>query len=289
MDPKFTPTEIQKINDISSKIVKHKEFLISNVFLQWFNNISSSTTMNRPNLFIGTPNPSHEYSVFKIANGYLDYHPNRTGLVQEIVDPKLPSIDMTIDHLKTGYNNIIELWDNIKNDGNQLMHLVLDCLNDIEESLNQNMMDISFSQLQKYTDNENISTNYYLLGEIVKLIYQEISKKQENLINRSNIPLNDLEIKPDPRNNNFTLENAIIYVKSPNKNTINQFRNMLMELINDTNFNNRINEITKKKHEINNKIQELESGFNNIRLDQMQGLELGGECNNCKRIKHVDK
>lgn len=260
-----------------------------NVYLQWFDNVSPSTSITTPGLFLGTPNPSHEFSVFEIANGYVDYQPNKTGFIQEIIDPELPSVELAIDHLKTGYNNIIELWNTIKSDGNYLMHLVLDLLNDSEEAFNHKIMDISFSKLQNYSANENISTNYFQINEIVKLTYNEISKKQENLIYQKNFYLNDLEIKSDPNSNNFTLENAVTYVKSTNRNTIDQFRNMLIELIDDISFNNRINEIIKKNHEINNKIQELENGFKNIQLEHMQGLELAGECDLCKRIKQINK
>ena len=49
---------------------------------------------------------------------------------------------------------------------------------------------------------------------------------------------------------------------------------MLIELIDDISFNNRINEIIKNNHEINNKIQKLENGFKTIQLEHMQGLEL---------------
>ena len=78
-------------------------------------------------------------------------------------------------------------------------------------------------------------------------------------------------------------------VKSTNRNTINQFSNVLVELIDDISFNNRINEIIKNNHEINNKIQELENGFKDIQLEHMQGLELAGECDLCKRIQQINK
>ena len=78
-------------------------------------------------------------------------------------------------------------------------------------------------------------------------------------------------------------------VKSTNRNTINQFSNVLVELIDDISFNNRINEIIINNHEINNKIQELENGFKDIQLEHMQSLELAGECDLCKRIKQINK
>lgn len=78
-------------------------------------------------------------------------------------------------------------------------------------------------------------------------------------------------------------------VKSTNRNTINQFSNVLVELIDDISFNNRINEIIKNNHEINNKIQVLKNGFKDIQLEHMQGLELAGECDLCKRIQQINK
>lgn len=78
-------------------------------------------------------------------------------------------------------------------------------------------------------------------------------------------------------------------VKSTNRNTINQFRNVLVELMDDISFNNRINEIIKNNHEINNKKQELKNGFKDIQLEHMQGLELAGECDLCKRIQQINK
>jgi hypothetical protein len=64
---------------------------------------------------------------------------------------------------------------------------------------------------------------------------------------------------------------------------------VLVELMDDISFNNRINEIIKNNHEINNKIQELENGFKDIQLEHMQGLELAGEYDLCKRIQQINK
>ena len=55
----------------------------------------------------------------------VNCQPNKTGFVKEIIDPELPSVELAIDHLKTGYNNIIELWNTIKSDFPQYENFVL--------------------------------------------------------------------------------------------------------------------------------------------------------------------
>ena len=114
------------------KIDTHRKRIIHEVYARWFktNYSNEISTGIYNNIAV-----DHDIVIYEYNGGGISYVAEKRGHIHKIEDPKFPDISYGIEHLRTGYNDILAKWEDFKKRSNSMFEKVLDLCNDIEEKL----------------------------------------------------------------------------------------------------------------------------------------------------------
>lgn len=146
----FTHHNIKK-----QDLLAHHYSIVFNVFRKWFKEIKLSSI----GVSLGDEEKPLKWTIFSEK---VEYKSHRQSLINRLCEPNEDETQQAIEHLKTGYPQVWDIWINAKDKANSLLEEVRDFWNDVEDAflreLEQN--DPKLPVLSEYDASEKPKTNF---------------------------------------------------------------------------------------------------------------------------------
>lgn len=259
-------------------LLAHHYNIAFNVFRKWFKEIKSSLIC----VSLGDEEKPLKYN---ICSGKVEYKSHKQSLINRLCEPDENETQQAIEHLKTGYPALWNIWINAKNMANSLLEEVRDFWNDVEDFLllELEQRDPKIPVLSEYDASEKPKTNFYLLKDtvinIVHEIYQFIDKA---------IPDSFFNVIDEGNGNFIVGTHAWVFMRTNDRTMAEKFAKLADDSIHHSEFIRRAKAFNSRKSEIEGSLKNFDETLDYIARDLEQtSKQLEGACRHCKRIMSI--